>query len=94
MHFRANHSVLISVTTKDPPLENTLSPVLAGFIEQIDLVDSTESQFRKQMLKSARSHENKDLKEFITTGPDQLYMDVKTRGGQDIALEGSKRYRA
>jgi hypothetical protein len=42
------------------------------------------------MLKSARSHENKNLKEFITTGPDQLYMDVKIRGGQGIAFEGSK----
>ena len=51
-------------------MENTLYPALADFIEEIDLVDSTESQFRKQMLKSARSHENKDLKEFATTGTD------------------------
>ena len=55
---------------KVPLMENTLYPALADFIEEIDLVDSTESQFRKQMLKSARSHENKDLKEFATTGTD------------------------
>jgi hypothetical protein len=75
---------------KVPLMENTLSPALAGFIEQIDLVDSTESQFRKQILKSAGSHENKDLKEFVATGTDQLYMDAKIRGDQGIALEGNK----